>query len=116
MTQITTEFSPAEIDLFIDQGDDFSKIFTLRDADGEALDLTGYVASAKLRQYYNTEKDYNLQAEIYGPMTDGQIKVYMTSADSSLLEKPRYVYSVKLIGTNSSIRVLTGQAIVSPEA
>lgn len=116
MTALTTEFSPAELDLYIDQGDDFSKLITLRDSSNGVIDLTGYSIDANLRQYYNSTKDFNLQAEIYGSAVDGQIRVFMTTTDSLLLTHPRYVYSVKLIGTTTTIRVLTGQVIVSPVA
>lgn len=116
MTVLTTEFSPAELDLYIDQGDDFGKVVTLKDLAGSIIDLTNYTIDANLRQYYNTTKDYNLQAEIYGPAVNGQVRLFMTTADSSLLTNQRYVYSVKLIGTNTTIRVLTGQVIVSPVA
>lgn len=115
MTAITTEFSAAELDLYIDQGDDFSKLITLQDSSG-VIDLTGYNVDANLRQYYNSTKDFNLQAEIYGSPVNGQIRVFMTTANSLLLTHPRYVYSVKLIGSVSTIRVLTGQVIVSPVA
>lgn len=115
MTAITTDFLPKDLDLYIEQGDDFSKIITLQDSSG-VVDLAGYTVDANLRQYFNSTKDFNLQAEIYGSPVNGQIRVFLLAANSLLLVNPRYVYSVRLISSSNTIRVLTGQVIVSPAA
>lgn len=116
MTALTVDFTPASLDIYIDQGDNFNKIVTLRDSEGEIIDLTGFTFSANLRQYYNSTKDYSLVVEVYGATTNGQLRLTMTNTATSLLTSPRYVYSVRAIAGSTIIRVLDGQALITPVA
>lgn len=116
MTALTVDFTPATLDIYIDQGDNFSKIVTLRDSDGELIDLTGFSFTANLRQYYNSTKDFSLGVEAYGNPAEGQLRLTMTPDSTSALTAPRYVYSVRATATPTIIRVLDGQALITPVA
>lgn len=116
MTQLTTDFAPAELDLYIDQGDTFNKVVTLKDLNGGIIDLTGYTVSTSFRQYFNSTKDFGMTASVYGDPTAGQLLLSMSSTNTALLVNPRYVYSVKVTGVQSNIRVLSGQVLISPMA
>lgn len=116
MSQLTVDFNPVTLDIFIDQGDDFSKIITLSDQNDLPLDLTGFTFTATMKEYYNTVKAYNLQAAVFGNPINGQIRLFMTSANTQLLIKPRYVYSVRGTDGTDTVRVLDGQVLIQPIA
>jgi hypothetical protein len=116
MTALSKDFNPAKLDLYIDQGDDFSKIVTLSDQDGDPIDLTGFTFTAALKEYYNTTKDFALQVSVFGAATNGQLRVFMTSTNAQLLVKQRYVYSVRGTNGTDTVRVLDGQALIQPIA
>jgi hypothetical protein len=116
MTALNKDFNPAKLDLFIDQGDDFNKIVTLSDQDGDPIDLTGFTFTASMKEYYNTSKDFSLQVAIFGAPTNGQLRLFMTTTASALLTKQRYVYSIRGTDTVDLVRVLDGQALIQPIA
>lgn len=116
MTALTVDFTPASLDIYIDQGDNFNKIVSLKDDDGYPIDLRGFTFDANLRQYFNTSKDYSLQVDLYGDGVNGQLRLYMIPSTTSLLSAPRYVYSIRAISGDTIIRVLDGQALITPVA
>lgn len=116
MTALTVDFTPASLDIYIDQGDNFNKIVTLKDSDGNLIDLTGFTFAANLRQYYNSTKDFSLSVEVYGTPVNGQLRLFMTNAATTLLTAPRYVYSVRATSGSTVIRVLDGQVLITPVA
>ena len=115
MTALNKDFNPATLDLYIDQRDDFYKVVSLS-INEEPLDLSWFTFSANLREYYNTSKDYNLSVSVLGNPFNGQILLTMGTLDTSLLVKPRYVYSVRGVSDTETVRVLSGQVLVSPVA
>ena len=116
MSVLTTYFSSVEVDLYIDQGDDYDKVMYLKGTDGTPIDLTGLTVTASLKRYYNSTKDYALTATVVGTSSDGAINLSMTATNSALLVDPRYVYSVYVMTADKKVKVLHGQVLTSPKA
>jgi hypothetical protein len=116
MTVLTNYFASAELDLYIDQGDDYDNIVTLNDELGSPIDLTGLTVTASMKRYYNSTKDYALTVALLGSGADGRVVLSMTSTNTSLLVDPRYVYSVYVTTQAKKVKVLYGQVLISPKA
>lgn len=114
MTVLNKDFTPAELDLYVDQGDDFSKIVTLQDENQTPLDLTGFTFTAVIKEYFNSSKGITASVSLVGLPVDGRLRVSISSTNSQMMVRPRYVYTVR--GTNGieTIRVLSGQVLVNP--
>jgi hypothetical protein len=117
MSVLTNYFTAAELDLYVDQGDDYDNVVTLNDELGEPLNLTGLTITASLKRYYNSSKDYSLTAAtVGGGGEDGRVSLSITAVNTSLLIDPRYVYSVYVTTGTKKVKVLYGQVLISPKA
>lgn len=106
------ELSAAELDLYIDQGDTFEKIFYVRDEFGQAINLAGMTIIASLKRYYNTGTSFALISEIIDE-TLGKIKISMSASETAKLVNPKYMYEVKVFDTYATARVVSGQVLIS---
>ena len=108
----------ATANLIIEQGATFTSDVTVKDGAGEALDLTGYSASAKMALgYASTRTRTTINTTIDSDPTTGVITLSLSPTETSNLEAPaRYVYDVELLkaSDNSVIRVIQGIITVSP--
>ena len=104
----------ATTNLFIDQGSDFSAIVDLMQNDGiTPLNLAATTVSSQMRRSYNSLTAYNFQAEVYDE-DEGQIRLFLTAANSSLLRSGRYVYDVVISQVAGNTRVLEGIVTLYP--
>ena len=104
--------SPAELDIYIDQGDSYTKDLTVTDENGIAINLSGLSTQSTLHRYYGSGTNFELLTTITdGPL--GKIRLTMTATETAKLKNPRYVYEVKLFDTYSKTRVVFGQALIS---
>ena len=108
----------ATANLYIEQGATFTSDVTVRDSAGEAYDLTGYSASAKMALgYASTRTRVTITTSVASDPTTGVVTLSLTPTETSGLEAPaRYVYDVELLkaSDNSVIRVIQGIITVSP--
>ena len=108
----------ATANLYIEQGATFTSDITVRDNAGEAYDLTGYSASAKMALgYASTRTRVTITTSVASDPTTGVVTLSLTPTETSSLEAPaRYVYDVELLkaSDNSVIRVIQGIITVSP--
>tara|TARA_B100000941_G_scaffold287953_1_gene264023 strand:- start:1038 stop:1367 length:330 start_codon:yes stop_codon:yes gene_type:complete len=106
----------AVTNLKIDQGASFSSDITVTNTDGDAVDLTGFTAEAKLAKSHGTT-----QTSFTTSITNasgGIITISLNDSQTSALEAPsRYVYDVYITKTADSTvtRVIEGVITVSPE-
>ncbi len=114
MSELNSYFTSVELDLYIDQGDDYDKIVTLNDAVGAPINLNGLTITVSLKRYYNSTKNYSLTAASIGDGADGKILLSMTAANTALLVDPRYVYTVYVMTATKKVKVSHGQVLVSP--
>ena len=104
--------------LRIDQGATFTSDVTVTDSNGDAFDLTGYTASAKMAKgYASTRTRTSITATINSDPTTGIITLTLTADQTNALDAPaRYVYDVEITQTSDSTvtRVIEGIITISP--
>ena len=104
--------------LTIDQGATFSSDVTVKDANNNAFDLTGYTASAKMAKgFSSTRTRTSMTCTISTPATTGVVTLALTADQTSQLEEGRYVYDLEILQTSSSTitRVIEGIITVRPQ-
>ena len=104
--------------LTIDQGATFSSDVTVKDANGNAFDLTGYTASAKMAKgFQSTKTRTSITCTIQSPATNGLVTLSLTADQTTALDEGRYVYDLEILQTSSSTitRVIEGIITVRPQ-
>ena len=104
--------------LSIDQGASFSSDVTVKDANNNAFNLTGYTAAAKMAKgYASTRTRRTITATISGDPTTGVVTLSMTAADTASLDAERYVYDLEITQTSTGqvTRVIEGIISVRPQ-
>ena len=104
--------------LSLDQGTTFSSDVTVKDANGNAFDLTGYTALARMAKgYSSTRTRTTITCTISGDATSGVVSMQLTADQTSQLEEGRYVYDLEILQTSSSTitRVIEGIINVRPQ-
>ena len=105
--------------LIIDQGANFSSDVTVKDANANAFNLTGYTARAKMAKgYASTRTRTTITSTIATDATSGVVALSLTSAQTSTLDAPeRYVYDVEIFTNSDAVvkRIIQGTATINPE-
>jgi hypothetical protein len=106
----------ARANLRIEQGTNFSADVTVKDTDGNALNLTGYTSEAKMSKGYSSTQTRTVLTTTIGSPLTGVISLSLPASITSDLEDGRYVYDVEITQTSTSTvtRVLEGIITVSP--
>lgn len=107
----------AVANLIIDQGANFSSDITVKDANGNAFNLTGYTAEAKMAKgYASTRTRTTITSTIASDPTTGVVSLTLTAAQTAALDAERYVYDVEITQTSSGsvTRVIEGIITVRP--
>ena len=102
--------------LTIDQGASFKAEIDVKDADGDALDLTGFTGAGQMRKTYASSTATNFTVEFKNPRTTGTLTISLTAAQTNAIKAGRYVYDVEITKTSDSevTRVVEGQIDVTP--
>ena len=103
--------------LIVDQGANFSSDVTVKDANGNAFDLTGYTTQAKMAiGYASTRTRTNLTSVIATDAASGVVALAMTATQTAALDAERYVYDVEITETSTGTvtRVIEGLITVRP--
>jgi len=104
--------------LIIDQGASFSSDITVKDANGNAFNLTGYTAAAKMALgFSSTRTRTTITATISSDPATGTVSLSLTPAQTTDLDAPaRYVYDVEITNTSTGAvtRVIEGIITVRP--
>ena len=104
--------------LTIDQGTTFSSDVTVKDSNGNAFDLTGYTAEAKMAKgYSSTHTRTTMTTTIAADATTGVVTLSLTATETAGLDAERYVYDLEITQTSSSnvTRVIEGIITVRPQ-
>ena len=107
----------AVANLIIDQGANFSSDITVKDANGNAFNLTGYTTEAKMAKgYASTRTRTTITPTISSDPTTGVVSLTLTAAQTAALDAERYVYDVEITQTSSGnvTRVIEGIITVRP--
>ena len=102
--------------LTIDQGATFSSDVTVKDANGNAFDLTGYTAEAKMAKgYSSTRTRTTMTSTINADPTTGIVTLSLTATETAALDAPaRYVYDLEITSGATVTRVIEGIINVRP--
>ncbi len=102
--------------LTIDQGATFSSDVTVKDANGNAFDLTGYTAEAKMAKGYNsTRTRTTMTTTINADPTTGIVTLSLTATETAALDAPaRYVYDLEITSGATVTRVIEGIINIRP--
>lgn len=102
--------------LTIDQGATFSSDVTVKDANGNAFDLTGYTAEAKMAKgYSSTRTRTTMTTTINADPTTGIVTLSLTATETAALDAPaRYVYDLEITSGATVTRVIEGIINVRP--
>ena len=102
--------------LTIDQGASFKAEIDVKDADGDALDLTGFTGAGQMRKTYASSSATNFTVEFKNPRTTGTLTISLTASQTNAIKAGRYVYDVEITKTSDAevTRVVEGQIDVTP--
>ena len=101
----------------IDQGTTFSSTVTVKDNQGNALDLTGYTATAKMALgYSSTRTRTDLTIVFDSTRTSGNVTMSLTATQTAALEAPaRYVYDLDITDSSGTVtRIIEGLITTRP--
>jgi hypothetical protein len=102
--------------LTIDQGATFTSDVTVKDAQGNAFNLTGYTAVAKLAKgFASTKTRTNMTTSIATDATTGVVTLSLTATETSALDAERYVYDLEITSGAAVTRVIEGIITVRPQ-
>lgn len=122
--------SAGRYDIVLEQGTTFDLPINYSNPDGTSIDLSGYQARMQVREAPHTELFVEFNSGLTsngfilmsGAVEDredsanGNLRVYMTAANSSSLPRFRGRYDLELFDSSGyTIRLLEGQFTVEPE-
>ena len=99
--------------LIIDQGATYATKLNITDANGIAVDLTGYSAAAQIRKHYTSSNSTPFTVSLTA--ATGAVVLSLSSNSTANLVAGRYVYDVELIdGAGRISRIIEGTVTISP--
>ena len=104
--------------LTVDQGTSFTSDVTVKDANGNAFNLTGYTANAKMAKgFASTRTRTTITTTVAADATTGVVTLSLSSTVSAGLDAERYVYDLEITQTSSGnvTRVIEGIITVRPQ-
>ena len=108
---------PAIANIIIHQRANFRTDVTVKDANGNAFNLTGYTTEAKMAKgYASTRTRTSMTSVVATDATSGVVALSMTAAQTAALDAERYVYDVEITQTSTGTvtRVIEGLITVRP--
>ena len=99
--------------LTVDQGANFLYNVYLIDANGTAIDISGYTGNCQIRKTYTSTTYNTMNVAVTG--ASGLVSLTMNSTVTANLTSTRYVYDLELSSNNVVSRILEGTITVSPQ-
>ena len=100
--------------IFIDQGATFTTTVTVTDANGDAVNLSGYSVAAQIRKTFLSSSATAFTATISNA-SSGEITISLSPTQTTSLEAGRFVYDVLITASGGTkTRVVEGQVTVNP--
>ena len=100
--------------IFIDQGATFTTTVTVTDANGDAVNLSGYSVAAQIRKTFLSSTATSFTATISNA-SSGEITISLSPTQTAALEAGRFVYDVVITASGGTkTRVVEGQVTVNP--
>lgn len=106
-----------KLDIVIQQGADFSRVISIKDADDVAVDIRNDSFAGQIRKKHTSDTSSVAFSTGYIPGTDAdnQIRITLTNTQTAALSAGEYVYDVEWTRSGKVIRLIEGKAIVTPE-
>jgi hypothetical protein len=95
-----SQYSFKPVDLYLNQGDTYTKVITIYDNLGQPFNLTGYDVGFVVRQWDGAGTIYTPTASV-------------SDTTSSLLTHPRYNYSIRVTDYTKYVTVQYGQILIT---
>lgn len=105
------ELIAARVDLYVDQGDSYYKVITVKDNNGTVIDLTALTLLSTVRKYSNTKTVYPLTVTTEEPNL-GKLIISLNPAESMQYNSSRYVYEIRLSDGTDTTKIMVGQILV----
>jgi hypothetical protein len=106
----------AKLDLLIQRGSTYRKLFQLQQVGGIPVDLLGSDIRAKLRKTFESAVFIDLHAQITDPV-NGKCLIELSAAETEEIQFATGVYDVEIIFPNTEVQqVLFGNVLVKKEA
>jgi hypothetical protein len=105
-----------QVELFCDQGTDFSYSLDLSEDDNSPINIADYTFSSSIRKsYYSSSVTANLTVTILDS-ANGNVQISMNSATTANIKAGRYLYDVKMKDDNNvTSRVIEGIITIYPQ-
>jgi hypothetical protein len=101
------------VPLEIEQWSTFSRVITVKQADGSAQNLVGFTVSSQMRKSPYSLTAITIPATLSDP-ANGQITLSMTAANTGNVGSGRYLYDVLTVGGGVTQRIIEGIVVVNP--
>lgn len=103
--------------LTIDQGANFNSDVTVKDANGNPFNLSGYTARSKMAKgYESTKTRVTITSTISTDPASGVVTLSLNSTQTEALDASRYVYDLEIVsGSGEVTRVIEGLIQVRPQ-
>lgn len=104
------------LELYCDQGTNFSFTLDLTNDDGTSINVTNYTFSSSIRKsYYSSSVTANLSITVLNA-ANGNIMLSMNSSTTAAIKAGRYLYDVKVKDASNNVsRVVEGIITVYPQ-
>lgn len=111
--------SAATHNFVIDQGADWYITFIYKDANGTAINLTGYTAALQIRDTYadsTTDLSLTSSSGITITAATGTLDVHATAAQTGAITAGNYVYDLEITSSGGVVtRLVQGKIVISPQ-
>lgn len=105
-----------KVNIFADQGSDYTLDLTVKGDDGTITNLSTYSANAKFKKSYGSAQTHYFTTQVVDASA-GQMKLSLPAETSNSVEYGRYVYDMIIDSTtlDKTRRVLEGILTIRPK-
>lgn len=105
------------VNLFVDQGSDYTLTLTVKDDSGNATDLTGYTVEAYFQKWTGATQVYKFTPTVTDASA-GKVQIALKGSVSDDIPSGRYSYDVVINHASNDItrRVIQGSLVLNPTA
>ena len=104
------------VELQMEQGADFSYALSIKDNNGNPVDLTFTTVSSQMRKSYVAAN--NIVLTCFSTPNTGNVQISLSSAQTANLDPVKYVFDIKMTDANTgtlSTRIVEGIIQVTPD-
>lgn len=104
------------VNLYVDQGSDFTANVEVLQDDGTAMNLLGFDTIASIKRSYYSATSYGFISNIAN-ISGGIVKLTLPAANSNIMKPGRYLYDLRIsdIASSSNIRIVEGIVTLYPK-